>query len=135
MGRAIPEVKVLIDTHIWIWYLMENRRLPAAHKKLLQNPGTEVWLSSISIWEVCLLIENRKIAAKGSPQAWIRDALEQLPVREAPVSFKIAARSRSIALPHDDPAVRFIAATAAEMKLTLLTVDENLLDCKEITCR
>ena len=50
------------------------------------------------------------------------------------INETIATRSRSIMLDHQDPADRFIAATAAEMKVPLLTADQRLLACPDIRC-
>lgn len=60
--------------------------------------------------------------------------MKALSVREAPFTFAIAQRSRTLPLPHADPADRFIAATAAEMKIPLLTADPHLLRCPDIQC-
>ncbi|NDJ13823.1 MAG: PIN domain-containing protein [Acidobacteriia bacterium] len=127
--------KFLIDTHVWIWHVMGDARLEAAHKRILQDRNNEFWLSSISIWEILLLLEKKKLKVNTSPSVWLERAFEAFPVREAALTFKIAARSRELTLPHADPADRFIAATAAEMKIPLLTVDENLISCPDIICR
>jgi len=53
-------------------------------------------------------------------------------VKEAKLSHSIAVKSRLIALPHKDPADRFIAATAWEYGLTLITIDEKLREARQI---
>ena len=95
----------------------------------------ELWLSAISIWDAHLLIEKKRLPILEDPGDWLRDSLRLLSIREAPVTFRIATRSRTVKLPHDDPADRFIAATAAELKMSLLTADTNLLECRDIVCR
>jgi PIN domain nuclease of toxin-antitoxin system len=55
-------------------------------------------------------------------------------VREAPLTFAIAEQSRLVSLPHQDPADRFIAATAIEMKIPLVTSDERLTQCESLRC-
>lgn len=128
-------MKALLDTHVWLWYVSGSSRLSGIHRRLIEKAGTELWLSPISIWEAYMLIEKKKLGAIGSRDEWLEDAFRLLDLREAPITFKIAARSRDITLPHSDPADRFIAATAAEMKIPLLTADENLIGCPDITCR
>ena len=124
----------LLDTHTWIWYLRASSRLGRVHRRIIENESSELWLSPVSIWEAHLLIENGRLKVGEPPAAWIRSSLHALRVKEAPLTFAIAERSRSVHLPHDDPADRFIAATAIEMKLTLLTQDERLLECRELKC-
>lgn len=60
------------------------------------------------------------------PAAWVRKALEILPVTEATLNMDVAIRSRQIPLSHEYPADRFLAATALSYKLTLATVDKRL---------
>ena len=127
-------MRALFDTHTWLWYLRGSKRLSATHRRIIEDETTELWLSPISIWEVHLLIEKGRMKVGEPPATWIRNALHALRVREAAITFAIARRSRSVGLQHDDPADRFIAATALEMKLTLLTEDERLVRCRELNC-
>ncbi len=64
---------------------------------------------------------------------WIATALQTAPINEAPVNIEVALGSRKLNLPHEDPADRFIAATALVFGLTLVTADGHLLDLKEIS--
>lgn len=119
-------MKLLLDTHIWLWYLLADDRLSGELKSLIANPTTELWLSPISIWETVILAEKRRISLRPNTSEWINLSLQKLETREALLNNEIAILSREIALPHQDPADRFIAATAIFYKLTLATVDGNL---------
>ena len=81
----------------------------------------------------CLSSKNR-LPINEPPGVWIGNALRILQVREAGITFAIALRARSLALEHQDPADRFIAATAIELKASLLTSDERLLACPDVRC-
>jgi PIN domain nuclease of toxin-antitoxin system len=89
-----------------------------------------LWISSISVWEVLLLIDARRMTVTGAPEEWVRDALEAGPFREAPLTHAVALESRRVMLPHRDPADRLLAATARVMDLTLVTADTRLLTAK-----
>ncbi|MBD2189187.1 type II toxin-antitoxin system VapC family toxin [Pseudanabaena mucicola] len=119
-------MKLLLDTHIWLWYLLADNRLSGELQSLIANPTTELWLSPISIWETVILAEKRRISLQPNTNEWINLSLQKLETREAVLNHEIAILSREIALPHQDPADRFIAATAIFYKLTLATVDQNL---------
>lgn len=120
-------MKLLLDTHIWLWYLQGNSRLSANLRQIMDSPDTELWLSPISIWETLILAEKGRIKLDRDPQVWIKKYLRSLDFREARMTHEIAIKSRSIQLAHQDPADRFIAATAIELDLTLATVDKRLL--------
>ena len=126
MGR-FPPVKLLLDTHVWLWALLEPERLSPSTRDLLLAPDTELWLSPISVWETLLLAERGRIEVQGTPSVWVERLMQRLPKREAPLTTEVALASRVVALEHQDPADRFLAATAKVFGLTLLTADERLL--------
>lgn len=119
-------MKLLLDTHIWLWYLLGDPRLSRSLQTAIADPNTELWLSPISIWETLILAEKGRISLQPDPVTWVNLALKTLETREAQMNHSIAILSREIALPHQDPADRFISATAIYYGLTLATVDTNL---------
>jgi PIN domain nuclease of toxin-antitoxin system len=119
-------VKLLLDTHIWIWYLLGSDRLSLTLQTIIADETTELWLSPISIWETLILAEKGRLSLEPNPIIWVRNSLQQLEIREAPLSHEIAILSRQIDLEHQDPGDRFIAATALHLQLVLATVDTRL---------
>lgn len=119
-------MKLLLDTHIFLWALLEPERLNAAAANELELTTNEIWLSPISVWETLILSFKGRILLKPDPVTWIRKALRDLAPKEAPLTNEVAIHSRTLNLPHSDPADRFLAATAAVFDLTLVTVDELL---------
>lgn len=119
-------MKLLLDTHIWLWYALGDAQLSDTLRSLIPNMDTELWVSPISLWEVMLLAEKQKITLSKEPAAWIGESLEALQIFEAPLTGEIAILSRQIDLPHQDPADRFIAATALHYGFQLATVDTHL---------
>ncbi|MDF0553074.1 PIN domain-containing protein [Kamptonema sp. UHCC 0994] len=119
-------MKLLLDTHIWLWYLLGDPRLSRSLQTTIADPNTELWLSPISIWETLMLAEKGRISLQPDPVTWVNLALKTLETREAQMNHPIAILSRQIALPHQDPADRFIVATAIYYGLNLATVDANL---------
>ena len=122
-------MKVLLDTHIWLWSQVEPERLSKRLARLLAAGDTELWLSPISIWELLLLVERRRVDVPAGTSAveWVETALTRTPMLEAPLNREVALRSRSVHVEHDDPADRFLAATADVYDLVLATADKRLL--------
>ena len=119
-------MKLLLDTHVWIWYLSGNERLSKTLQIAISDDNNQLWLSPISIWEALLLAEKGRIILKPTPEQWIQDSLEELKTKEAPLSNEIAMLSRQLKLEHQDPADRFIAATAIHLDCILATLDNRL---------
>jgi PIN domain nuclease of toxin-antitoxin system len=124
MGRS--SVKLLLDTHIWLWYALADPQLSENLRLIINSETTELWLSPISIWEVLLLAEKGRISLQSDTTDWIDQSFKALAICEAPLNRQIAILSRQIELPHQDPADRFIAATAIHYQLQLATVDTHL---------
>lgn len=120
-------MKLLLDTHIWLWYTLGNSQLSENLRSTIACNTTELWLSAISIWEVLLLAEKGRIFLQADITNWIDQSLKSLAIYEAPLNRPIAVLSRQIELPHQDPADRFIAATAIHCQFQLATVDTRLV--------
>ncbi len=119
-------MKLLLDTHVWIWSHLAPERLSKKAAAAMRSTRHELWLSPVSIWELLLLAESGRIRVRGSAREWIEQALRNKPMQEAGLNHAVAIASRDVSIEHQDPADRFIAATAAVYDLTLVTADERL---------
>jgi len=120
--------KYLLDTHILLWSLIDPSCLSNDVAKELDNPDHELWLSPITTWEIIILSEKGRIRLDAPPVTWMKNMLSTLPFQEATLNHEVAMQSRDVRLPHQDPADRFIAASAIVYGLTLVTADRNLID-------
>ncbi len=123
-------MKLLLDTHVWLWTLVDPVRLGRRARAAIGRKGNELWLSPISVWELLLLAERGRVKLQGDPRKWVADALASTPVQEAPLTFDVAVRSREIMPTHPDPVDRFLVATALVYGLTLLTADDSLIESR-----
>ena len=124
-------MKLLLDTHVWIWSVALPGRLSRRVTAALSSPRNELWLSPVSVWEALVLIEKGNLRVKGPAGAWVDSALSAPgTLRDAPLTREVAMESRKVPLSHQDPADRFIAATAVVYGLTLVTADERLLSVR-----
>jgi PIN domain nuclease of toxin-antitoxin system len=126
-------LKLLLDTHIWIWSLADPLRLKPRVVKALENPANEKWISPISVWELMILVGKGRIRLNADVEDWIAQALQTAPLREAPLTTEVVLATHRIHLPHRDPADAFLAATAKVFGLTLVTADARLLAAKGIS--
>ena len=123
-------MRLLLDTHIWLWSLREPDRLACRIQKELRNPENELWLSPISTWEALTLHARGRVRLEDDLERWVADATRQF--LEAPLTHEIVTAARQLPLPQRDPADRFLAATAKVLDLTLVTADASLLGLGEI---
>jgi PIN domain nuclease of toxin-antitoxin system len=118
-------LRLLLDTHIWIWLVENPSRLGNQTAKELADPANELWLSPVSTWEVLTLHRKNRIHLPTDPGDWLPQALAGIQ-RHAPLTHEIVLAAERLLL-HEDPADRFIAATAQIYDLTLVTADKRLL--------
>ena len=123
-------LKLLLDTHIWLWSLNEPERVGRRVQREMRDPANEVWLSPISTWEALTLHAKGRLELSADLGDWVRRATA--PFREAPLSHEVALASRRLSFAHQDPADRLLAATAKVLDLTLVTADVRLLGLGEI---
>jgi PIN domain nuclease of toxin-antitoxin system len=125
-------VKLLLDTHIWIWSLTSDRKLGRRVARLLASVRNELWLSPVSVWEALLLAERGRLRFQQEPSRFLETVIAAQGYQEAPLTHEVAFESRRLSLSTEDPADRFLAATAKVYDLTLVTADERLLALREI---
>lgn len=126
-------MKLLLDTHIWIWSFLEPRKIAPRAAETLQDPNNEKWLSPISLWELMILVDKRRIILNMGVEEWIGQALKEAPIREAPLTAEVVLATKKISLRHRDPVDLFLAATAHSFGLTLVTSDARLLSVKGLS--
>ena len=126
-------MKVLLDTHLWWWWVTGERGPSTAQKRLLARiaPDEPALLSDISLWEVATLVSLGRLAITLPLRDWLEAAAAPPLVRRCPISPAVAAAVA--ALPdsfHRDPADRLIVATAQVHGATVLTRDKRIADAK-----
>ncbi len=125
-------MKLLLDTHIWLWSLLTPERLGRETARALEADDTQLWLSPISVWEALMLMERGRVEVDVAPADWVAEALVAVPMTEAPLTHAVALESRRLRLRHTDPADRFLAATALVYGLTLVTADRRLTRVRDV---
>lgn len=124
-------MRLLLDTHIWLWSLQASDRLGKRTAQEIRNPENERWISPVSTWEALTLNAKGRIRLPDDLSAWVAQSTAQF--LEAPLTHEIALAARRLDWKHSDPADRFLAATAQLLRLTLVTADSHLLGLGDIS--
>lgn len=123
-------MKLLLDTHIWLWALGNPTKLSKRVRAELENPANEIWVSAVSTWEALMLNAKNRVQLPADLERWFTRATSY--TREAPLTHEIAFAAHRLPLPHKDPADRFLAATAKLLGLVLVTQDPELLGLGDV---
>jgi len=120
-------MKLLLDTHIWLWSELDTARLSRRVARVLSAAENQIWVSPISVWEIVRLCEKKRLELDPNPQDWTAESRARASFHEAPLTHEVVLAMSHVALRHRDPADWFLAATARHFDLTLVTSDENLI--------
>jgi PIN domain nuclease of toxin-antitoxin system len=120
-------MRLLLDTHTWLWNLLEPARLSRRAARALRAPSNEMFISAISVWEPLLLARKGRVVLEPDASSWLRTALSVTPAQVLPIDHAVALRTHDLAgYRTRDPADRFIVATAVEHGLTIVTADRAM---------
>jgi PIN domain nuclease of toxin-antitoxin system len=121
---------IVLDTHIWVWWVHGDSRLSSSHAKLIEdNEHDGIGVSTISLWEVVKLVELGRLVLPVALDEWFTDALAYPGVTLVELTPGIA--NESTQLPgrfHRDPADQIIVASARVVGCELLTADQRIRD-------
>lgn len=120
---------IVLDTHVLVWADSDDRRLGRKARALLDRMWTagKVAVPAIAFWEAGMLQARRRLVLPTSVGEW-RGAVLAAGAVELPLDGAVAVRALDLSGLHDDPADRFIVATALVHGAALVTGDERLLD-------
>lgn len=126
---------IVLDTHALIWFLTDPSKLSKiAHETIeIEKNKAQIYVSSITIWELCHLIHKKRIKFKDGLEATIATINKMEELFFVPIDNALAYASQT--LPgsfHADPADRFIVATARQLGATLITRDTKIRKYKHV---
>jgi len=120
-------VRLLLDTHVWLWWNTEPERLAAIARRQIGDSRNEVFLSAASVWEMAIKRRLGKLPLPESVGSYVARRLAADAVRDLPISADHAAAVETLELLHRDPFDRLLIIQARHEGLRLLTVDDQVL--------
>lgn len=120
---------IVLDTHVWVWWVDDNQRLTQQHRHWIQQYQSQgLGVSIFSCWEVAKLVENNRLALSSSVSGWLEVALAYPGVQLLNLTLPIVVESTQLIGFHRDPADQIIVATARIYGCPLLTVDKKIIN-------
>lgn len=120
-------MRVLLDTHVWLWAQLRPELLSPRAAALIADPSVGSCLSPITFYEVLLLAERGRIRLELDPAEWIRTSLTRRPMAVLDLTTEIALGARNlVGFDNPDPFDRFLLATARAHQIPILTKDESM---------
>ncbi|MFM2432986.1 MAG: hypothetical protein RLZZ511_4200 [Cyanobacteriota bacterium] len=124
---------IILDTHIWIWWVDENPRLSSQNLEIIQaHRKSSLAISVISCWEIAKLAEKGRLSFDCSVDEWLEIALSYPGIQLLELSLPIILQSTRLTGFHNDPADQIIVATAKVHNAFLVTQDQKILNYADV---
>jgi PIN domain nuclease of toxin-antitoxin system len=129
-------VKLLLDTHVWVWSQEDPERLGPQARRVLVDREHENHVCTVSTLEIARLLATGAVDLSIALREWIQGALHAIEARTVEISHEITMEAYALPEPfHKDPADRLLVAAARCHGLTLLTADERILTYRSVHTR
>lgn len=116
-------MRILLDTHIFLWFIAGDTRLPLPVRESVRDPDTEVYLSVASVWEAVIKYQLGRLSLPEPPQTYVPRQRERHQIASLTIDEASVARLAELPPIHRDPFDRILVAQAQRYGLTVATVD------------
>ena len=119
-------MKLLLDTHIFLWYITADLRLPIKFRDAIREPKNEVFLSVVSLWEVTVKNNLGKLPLPQSPEIYIPNERRRHQIKSLAIHENAVRELVNLPALHRDPFDRILICQALANNLTIVTVDAQI---------
>jgi PIN domain nuclease of toxin-antitoxin system len=116
-------MKLLLDTHIFLWYISGDNRLPTVVKDSIRDPENEAYLSVVSVWEAIIKHQLGRLSLSQPPEIYLPEQRRRHLIASLGVDEESVARLAGLPSLHRDPFDRLLVCQAIQHDLTIATVD------------
>ena len=120
-------MKILLDTHIFLWYISGDNQLPAFMVESIRHPANKVYLSVVSLWEVIIKYQLGRLPLPKSPEIYLPQQRRRHLIENLNVDEKSVQQLITLPLLHNDPFDRLLISQAIKHEMILATVDVQIL--------
>ncbi|MDD1414551.1 type II toxin-antitoxin system VapC family toxin [Dolichospermum sp. ST_con] len=116
-------MKVLIDTHVFIWWTSDSQKLSLLVYNLLGDSNTQVFLSVVSIWEMQIKLSLGKLQLKTALPELIEDEIKRNRIKLLPLDLSHIYALNNLSNHHRDPFDRLLISQSQSEKLVIVSID------------
>jgi len=119
-------MKALLDTHSFLWFILDDSKLSESARSLIENPDNEVVVSPATYWEIAIKIRLGKYTLPATYQGFIESQILANDFQVLPIEPKHTALLTTMPFHHKDPFDRLLVAQAISEEIPLISIDEKL---------
>jgi PIN domain nuclease of toxin-antitoxin system len=119
-------MKLLLDTHIFLWFITADLRLPTLFRDAIREPKNEIFLSVASLWETIVKYNLGKLPLPQSPEIYIPSERRRHQIKSLSLHENSVKELAQLPALHRDPFDRILICQALANNLTIVTVDGQI---------
>lgn len=119
-------MRILLDTHIFVWFIMGDSRLPSTVRNAIDDPANEIVLSVVSIWEAIVKHRLGKLTLTEPPEVLFPRERDAQDIKSLELDESSVLRLATLPRHHKDPFDRILVCQALTHSLTIATVDPDV---------
>jgi PIN domain nuclease of toxin-antitoxin system len=119
-------VKVLLDTHTFLWWVADDPQMSVTTKNIIVNPDNDIYLSVISAWEIIIKVGTGKLSLSEPPEIYIPNPIASNQFEILPVQISHILKINSLPNFHKDPFDRLLIAQSLVEDFSLITIDSAI---------
>jgi PIN domain nuclease of toxin-antitoxin system len=117
-------MRLLLDTHVFLWFISADGKLPSNWRDAIRDPENQVYLSVVSLWETIIKNAIGKLPLPERPETYIPKHRARHQIESFPLDERSVSHLADLPAIHKDPFDRMLVCQAIEHDLTVMTVDE-----------
>lgn len=120
-------MKIILDTHIFLWFITNNKRLADQYYDAISNQDNEIYLSVVSVWEAIIKYQLGKLPLPESPEIYLPQQREKHLISSLSIAETTITQLAKLPALHNDPFDRLLLCQSLEHDLTIMTEDKAIL--------
>jgi PIN domain nuclease of toxin-antitoxin system len=121
-------MRLLLDTHVFLWWISDDERVSRRGRKLIADPDNEIFFSVASAWELAIKAGLGRLELPDNPDRFIPKQLAENAFQPLPIQLRHALKVHSLPDLHRDPFDRMLVAQALCEDLAILSADRKMAD-------
>ena len=116
-------MKVLIDTHVFLWSIASPKKLSSRARSVIESGNNQVFLSVASLWEIVIKVQVGKLSLPDHAERYLRRRIAETDIEVLPITAEHTLKLFSIPDHHRDPFDRILVAQSLEEQIAIVTAD------------
>jgi PIN domain nuclease of toxin-antitoxin system len=119
-------MKILLDTHAFLWWNMDSPQLSVKAKEIIAGGRAEIYISAASAWEIAIKYQKGRLVLPEPPDKYVISRISHYGFATLPIQISHTLRTSNLPLIHNDPFDRLLVAQCQMEEMSIISTDEYI---------